>query len=207
VFDWGLGGEAGSVAADISRYDPGAMSRVTDIINDLGDDSDDSDSEHGGSASTPRMGGVGISRGESKRKKRGKTNYGPGGIGSALCYRQTIIIVTLVGIIIGASVVIGYTVLSSDPSKIPYSPIIEDNGISEQELLEIAERVIMACSENKLNINMSECQQLCHSKMCCFEEGDYSCEDDESKECAVYAGCDALVEGISFAALDEDVGR
>eukprot|EP01083_Nonionella_stella_P032977 90287_1 len=70
VFDWGLGGEAGSVAADISRYDPGAMSRVTDIINDLGDDSDDSDSEHGGSASTPRMGGVGISRGESKRKKR-----------------------------------------------------------------------------------------------------------------------------------------
>ena len=74
----------------------------------------------------------------------------------------------------------------------------------QQQMLEMAERVIIACSENRLDEDLAECQNLCHSKMCCFESGDYSCESDESKECAVYAGCEALVEGIPFEDVDEE---
>ena len=76
----------------------------------------------------------------------------------------------------------------------------------EQQLLEIAERVITACSEDKLNEDMKECQSLCHSRMCCFEESgsDYSCQLDTSKNCAVYAGCEALVEGILVGGAEED---
>eukprot|EP00579_Thalassiosira_antarctica_P029764 CAMPEP_0202029308 /NCGR_PEP_ID=MMETSP0905-20130828/63907_1 /ASSEMBLY_ACC=CAM_ASM_000554 /TAXON_ID=420261 /ORGANISM="Thalassiosira antarctica, Strain CCMP982" /LENGTH=279 /DNA_ID=CAMNT_0048593057 /DNA_START=78 /DNA_END=917 /DNA_ORIENTATION=- len=102
-------------------------------------------------------------------------------------------------------------VVSSNPSKSSNSVgeggeiARGGNGIQEQQqLLEIAERVVTACSENKLNGDMSECQKLCHSNMCCFESGEYSCEDDESKDCAVYAGCEALVQGIPLEAAEED---
>ena len=54
----------------------------------------------------------------------------------------------------------------------------------------------MACSERSLNEDMSACQKLCHGNLCCFDEGEYSCKDDESKDCAVFAGCEALIEGV-----------
>ena len=78
--------------------------------------------------------------------------------------------------------------------------------LARVELLEIAERVITACSEDKLNEDMKECQSLCHSRMCCFEESgsDYSCQLDTSKNCAVYAGCEALVEDILVGGAEED---
>ena len=61
-----------------------------------------------------------------------------------------------------------------------------------------------ACSENKLNEDMSECQKNCQSSICCFESGEYSSEEDEFKDCAVYAGCEALVEGALMEAAEED---
>ena len=71
-------------------------------------------------------------------------------------------------------------------------------------MLETAERVVMACSESKLNENLSDCQNLCTSHLCCFETGDYGCQDDASKDCAVYAACEALVEGVLVGAAEED---
>lgn len=65
----------------------------------------------------------------------------------------------------------------------------------EQGLLEIAEQVILACGEENLsNGGFSDCHQLCLGKSCCFvEEGQYSCVDDESFNCPVYAGCETLL--------------
>ena len=111
---------------------------------------------------------------------------------------------SLVGIIVAASLVIGYAVLNGDPSKLPYFDASDDGIPEQQQLLEIAERVVTACSENELNDDGSECQQLCHSKLCCSLSGEYSCEEDNSKDCAVYAGCGALAEGIPLGAAEED---
>lgn len=77
----------------------------------------------------------------------------------------------------------------------------------QQTLLMTAERVIIACSPLKLDEDISECQSLCHASMCCFEfeKGNpYNCEDDESKMCGVYAGCEALLEGVVEDGLDEE---
>ena len=42
---------------------------------------------------------------------------------------------------------------------------------------------------------MSTCQTLCHHHICCVEQDDeYSCKDDVEKDCAVYAGCVALID-------------
>jgi len=47
---------------------------------------------------------------------------------------------------------------------------------------------------------MATCQELCHNHMCCVveeeeeEEGEYSCKDDVTMDCAVYAGCVALID-------------
>ena len=125
--------------------------------------------------------------------------------------RQVLILLSLVGIIVGASVGIGYAVLSggntngkSGTNAAAFAGANGENGMTEQQLLEIAERVIVACSETILDNDLTECQNLCHSSMCCFESGQYSCEDDESKACAVYAGCEALVEGYIDESVKED---
>jgi len=89
-------------------------------------------------------------------------------------------------------------------SAVYFSTFIRCYIHDEQQLLETAERVVMACSESKLNDNSSECQKLCKSKLCCFDEGDYGCQDDASKDCAVYAACEALVEGLAVGAADEN---
>eukprot|EP01083_Nonionella_stella_P059823 156547_1 len=195
------GGSAYNGNEDVLRYDPQTMSRVTDIVDGLMDDSSDSDSEHDvdGTRNNGRTGAAAttvVENGNKRNRQSTKrTKYGPGGAGSALCYRQTMIIASLVAIIIGASVAIGVTILSGDPDKKPYSvgkaPSDGMGAQQQQEMLEMAERVIIACSENRLDEDLAECQNLCRSKMCCFEIGDYSCESDKSKECAVYAGCEA----------------
>mmetsp|Transcript_4084 Transcript_4084/g.9250 ORF Transcript_4084/g.9250 Transcript_4084/m.9250 type:complete len:153 (-) Transcript_4084:176-634(-) len=117
--------------------------------------------------------------------------------------RQAIVIVSLAGIILAASLAIGYAVINYDQGEKPYSVVVQ-NGKSEQALLEIAERVVTACSERSLEKNTSKCQKLCKKNMCCFESGEYSCEDDDSKTCAAYAGCKALIEGIPSNAEEED---
>ena len=42
---------------------------------------------------------------------------------------------------------------------------------------------------------ISACQELCHNHMCCVEEEEeYSCMYDVTMDCAVYAGCVALID-------------
>eukprot|EP00579_Thalassiosira_antarctica_P017372 CAMPEP_0201944994 /NCGR_PEP_ID=MMETSP0903-20130614/53678_1 /ASSEMBLY_ACC=CAM_ASM_000552 /TAXON_ID=420261 /ORGANISM="Thalassiosira antarctica, Strain CCMP982" /LENGTH=363 /DNA_ID=CAMNT_0048488053 /DNA_START=35 /DNA_END=1124 /DNA_ORIENTATION=- len=206
VFDWGnvSQGSLPSARRDfersnsypsnshVSRHAPRTMNRST--ADAVFDDLYDNDSDDGAISDVELKSG----------KQQKQTKYGPGGVRSSHLCRQTITILSLVGIIVAASLAIGYAVINVDPSNFPYFAA-SDNGIPEQqELLEIAERVITACSENELNGDRSECQQLCHLKLCCFESGEYSCEEDESKDCAVYAGCKALVEGIPLEAAEED---
>lgn len=62
-------------------------------------------------------------------------------------------------------------------------------------LLEIAEQVVLACSdENLSNGGFTDCEILCDGKACCFDEGRYSCVDNESIGCPAYAGCEVLME-------------
>jgi len=176
--DWGsmrsLGKQVSDDADIASRYDPKFIRRIMSS-GDIDDDSSCSS--------------ITEVAGNDGNKKRNQA-----------C-RETIRIVSLVGIIIAASLAIGYAVVNYDPSERPYAVV--EHGISEQSLLEIAERVVTVCSERSLDKDMSECQELCHTKMCCFESGEYSCEDDDSKTCAAYAGCEALIEGTPLNAEEE----
>ena len=65
--------------------------------------------------------------------------------------------------------------------------------VSGQSLLETAEQVVTACSEVSLSVDMTECQELCHGKLCCFDTGEFSCVEDDTKNCAAYVGCEALI--------------
>mmetsp|Transcript_28560 Transcript_28560/g.49313 ORF Transcript_28560/g.49313 Transcript_28560/m.49313 type:complete len:263 (-) Transcript_28560:156-944(-) len=224
VFDWGslpeqsvgvststsVQGQTTAGNGHLARYDPKTLHRITDITDLVDDSSEDSDDDAViGSHSSVQVAGADEENG--KRRNRSTVSASRGGAESMLCCRQVIILVSLIATIAAAGLAIRYAVISSNPSKSSYSVgeggeiARGGNGIQEQQqLLEIAERVVTACSENKLNGDMSECQKLCHSNMCCFESGEYSCEDDESKDCAVYAGCEALVQGIPLEAAEED---
>jgi len=148
--------------------------------------------------------------GEQSKKKRQKAEkYGPGGEGTTprLWCRKILVIKSLVAIIVAASLAIRHVIMNAEgptANKKAYSAV-EINHVpqpqKQQQLLEMAERVIRACSESKLNESTADCQQLCHSRMCCFHDesgGEYSssCKEDESKECVVYTGCEALLEGV-----------
>ena len=71
-----------------------------------------------------------------------------------------------------------------------------------QELLELAEQITIACGESSLlSSNMvmqsgvATCQDLCHNHMCCVEQDEeYSCKNDVTRDCAVFAGCVALID-------------
>lgn len=198
------------------------MSRIVDIT-DLVDDSSDADSDDDIIGHNSGMGGLhsnGLGMGSMKvrtkmesggglssfrnKKSRG---YGPGGAVSSLMCRQVVILVALVGVIIGASVAIGFAVLRTSPDDaIPSVGANVASSSGGQDLLMIAERIVTSCSETKLNEDMTECQQLCHANMCCFESGEYNCENDESKNCAAHAGCEALVDGgvVGGSETDEE---
>ena len=75
-------------------------------------------------------------------------------------------------------------------------------GLREEQerLLDIAERLVRACSKRRLSEDKSECRGLCGSDvMCCFEEGQHSCRDDEGKSCAAYTGYEVLVASSPVA--------
>lgn len=234
VFDWGKescgGGNDRSIASGdtstkegpSSRYDPKAMSRIVDIndlVDDSGDDSDDDDQIVGHSSSSGGINAKGKGAGSvgaaAKRRKSGNMlGYGPGGIGSGMMMRQILILTALVAIIVGASMAIGLAIVNSNEpgnnkgasntQNLMGTPNKMTEDTRNQQLLEIAERVIMECSESKLDEDMSGCQKLCKKNMCCFESGKYGCEDDEKKNCAVYAGCANLMEGVPLDAAEED---
>ena len=204
-----------------SRYDPRAMNRI-DNIDDLIDEGDDSDSsDEGYDIEKLGRGNNNSSNGVNMRTNAKRLQNGSGAHESrllALRYRRIFAITSLVAIIIGASVAIGMAVTKSELDENDDvvalnvlggsgSPDTNNNDTTQQQtLLEMAERVIQSCSEHSLDRDMSECQNLCHSKMCCFEEdemSEYSCQDDDSKECAVYAGCEALVQGSILERFDD----
>lgn len=149
--------------------------------------------------------------------------------------QQVILLFSLVGIIIVSGVGIGYAVVGpsvqGDKSTAPLSyegvTVIEVEGGQEQEVEEIlgldegattdeneqklfliAEQVVTACAQSKLDADMSECQSLCHSRMCCFEdESDrYSCVDDAWKHCVVYAACGNLLGDFPSDEIDHGTG-
>ena len=175
----------------VSRYDPSNMNRITENLADLVNDGSDSDED--------------ITKNNNRNsiieslEKGQKTNSN-----CRTRYRQVVVIVSLVGIILGSAVAIGYAIIGSG-NNVQSSYLTTSNNAGAQEELEIAERVISACGETNLNKDKSECQTLCHGSMCCFENDDeYGCQDDLSKDCAVYAGCEALIEGIPLGGVDED---
>ena len=170
------------------------MNRITENLADLVNDGSDSDDD--------------VTRNNNRNsiieslEKGQKTNSN-----CRTRYRQVVVIVSLVGIILGSAVAIGYAVIGSggDLNNVQSSYLSTSNNAGAQEELEIAERVISACGETNLNKDKSECQTLCHGSMCCFENDDeYGCQDDLSKDCAVYAGCEALIEGMILDGIDED---
>lgn len=224
VFDWGTsrdgGGSEGS-AAPSSRYDPKAMSRIVDITDLVDDDADSDDDDNVVSPSPPSLGssarvasavrGAGGGATSSVSDELRGRSYGPGGAGYARLCRQAVIVIALVGMIMGASMAIGYAVIGADPNSAPGSTRggggVKEDERGQQKLLETAERVVQACAESRLDRDMSECQKLCKKSMCCFEGGEYSCAEDERKDCAVYAGCEALVRGTPVDAAEEEDER
>lgn len=252
VFDWGslpghkndgvstLTSARGATSAGndrVSRYDPRAMNRITDIT-DLVDDSDESEGGGRPSLVVPsgdKAGGDGAAGGAGSGRRHRWRREGVGGqpANNSLLCRQAIVLLTLVAIVASASLAIGYAVVGGEPKSSgggekaggtggPSSPAgpaphAVDGGDEDvalvaaapaggQDLLELAERVVTACGERSLDADMTECQHLCRYSMCCFVSGQYSCEADDTKDCAVYAGCEALVEGIPLGAGDEDEG-
>jgi len=139
--------------------------------------------------------------------------------------RQIILLLSLVGIIVVASIGIGYAVVGPNVNDSDAAAPLNDEGVvvvevaagkqqqgvevgeavdeestakedNEQDLFQIAEQVVTACAESMLDVDMSGCQTLCHASMCCFEESErYSCVDDEWKHCVVYAACANLLDG------------
>ena len=169
---------------------------ITDLVDDGSDSSDDEDiighSSEGGAF------GILTKTGSNSNITKNTKGYGPGGSGQNFLTKQLFILFMLLGVIIGSCVAIGYAVLGAR-ERIPQ--VGENLQFGNQQLLETAERVVTACSEGRLDEDMSDCQNLCHGKLCCFDSGKYNCDKDESKACAVFAGCEALVDG---ALLYED---
>ena len=198
------------------------MNRIADITDLVLDDSnsDDEDSiiDNGFNSSMEIAQDVENGRVVRKgRRRRGgqnddDTDYVGGILGLSKC-RQVVVIIAIVSVICGASLAILFAVDRIDePQTIQGAYLVsttdnvdeESSTQKQQQLLEMAERVITACDEDKLNKDMSVCQHLCHGSMCCFETDEYGCQDDVSKDCAVYAGCEALVTGIPLGGTSAD---
>ena len=79
----------------------------------------------------------------------------------------------------------------------------------EQVFLEISERVVLACNFDNLDSESGrkECASLCAGSLCCFDDKEYSCQNDSSKMCAAYAGCESLImsEDEAGKVLQEDI--
>mmetsp|Transcript_39545 Transcript_39545/g.82645 ORF Transcript_39545/g.82645 Transcript_39545/m.82645 type:complete len:237 (+) Transcript_39545:104-814(+) len=152
-----------------SRYDPQSIDRILDM-RDMSEDED--------SGSDVDFEDLDTVVGSTRKKAKVKS----------LCM-QALIAVAIVCIIVGTVVVLDGTI------DVPFAR--STNAVQEpeqQRLLEIAEQVVMACDEISLIDDSSACEQLCDENMCCFEEGEYSCVDDEHANCAVYAACGVIFD-------------
>lgn len=208
VIEWASGHENESTVLSQHRCSPRIMD--DNSSRHAKETEDDTDSDLDVTNGKASMGSmelaqvyVGEAVGTSTKKNPPSTKKNPPSSKGGSSRRrmvEVVVITTLVGIIAVASLTIGYTVVehrleSPHPTEEGGSTGGNDGGESspEQQFLEIAERVIVACGEEALDHDRTGCQKLCHTRMCCFESGEYSCEEDESRYCAVYAGCEALV--------------
>jgi len=179
-----------------SRYDPSSVHRISDI-HDLVDDDDTIDTVDREFARGASAEDVYVSGGKYV------------GQGSSRYWKQSVVLISLFAIIIGATLAMGYAVSNRSSNNLPKSGptyAVALNVVSPQEssddqaavlaqdLLEMAERIAVACDEYQLDIDMAACHDLCEpNSNCCLENGDGSCFEDESKHCAVFAGCQALM--------------
>mmetsp|Transcript_12236 Transcript_12236/g.26043 ORF Transcript_12236/g.26043 Transcript_12236/m.26043 type:complete len:250 (-) Transcript_12236:166-915(-) len=200
------GQRAASGKDKLYRYDPTNMTRITDITDLVDDSSDDNSDDEAVIGKSSSMQISGADEENCRRRKRSSRTKGSDG---RMAWCRHAIIFTFCVAAVGGT--IGHAVTNNNSQKGASSS--QEGGVrgsggdtnqEQQELLETAERVSTACSENKLNEDLSECQKLCHSMLCCFQGGDYSCEMDKGQKCAVYAGCEALVQGVPLGAVKEE---
>ena len=216
VFDWGSTKDASSVSTDgagdlahlaeggggtigPSRYDPTVMSRIVDITDLVDDSSDDDENESAIVGHSTSIGGLQISAG--RRLSRSNSNSGHHRSGGFNLHSfGSLALVTI--LIIGSALLIGNTIMNNNQPSIQSSALVATSD--GEELLMTAERIVLACSDHALTTDRSECQNLCNGRMCCFETDDYSCDNDDSKDCPVYAGCKALLEGVVVDGAEEE---
>lgn len=215
VFDWGSSKDASSVSTDgagdlahlaeggggtigPSRYDPTVMSRIVDIT-DLVDDSSDDENESAIVGHSTSIGGLQISARRRLSRSNSSSNINRSG-GFNLHSFGSLALVTI--LIIGSALLIGNTIMNNNQPSIQSSALVATSD--GEELLMTAERIVLACSDHALTTDRSECQNLCNGRMCCFETDDYSCDNDDSKDCPVYAGCKALLEGVVVDGAEEE---
>jgi len=108
------------------------------------------------------------------------------------------LLVTLLAIFVGAAVV---CVVMLPPNSmtilISKTRMQQQQQGRGQEMFELAEQLTAACGTSSLitGSTSSSCQELCHEHMCCVEQDEeYSCKKDKAMDCAVYAGCEALIK-------------
>ena len=88
--------------------------------------------------------------------------------------------------------------MSGNNNSVVQQQLLQQQQGQGQEMLELAEKITAACGESSRSstgASSSTCKELCHNHMCCVEQDDeYSCKNDVAEDCAVYAGCMALID-------------
>ena len=198
-------------AANISRYEPDTLNRITDITDLVDNDSSSDDDDIVGRRDIEM---AKASDGNGKRKRRREKNTSAGQAEAISWCRQATIVFSFIAILAAASSAIGYAIVNSQ-GKEPYSidmeggdsrgTNVDPDSISlheqeraerQQDLLESAEGVVSACSQSGLESDPQECYDLCDPFMCCFMKGQNACDEERGSSCPVYAGCEALMEDV-----------
>ena len=113
--------------------------------------------------------------------------------------KRCIGIMFVVAIVVLSGALIGIDIITKGGTV--EDPLIKEtpsSALTEKEKLAIAESVDGACSLFSIESSdgRHKCQHICRDHLCCFDsdEDGFSCQDDPSKICSVYAGCVTLVE-------------
>lgn len=187
-----IDGPASDRSGPASRYDPKSIGRVVDI-NDLVDEIESS--------------GRTFERAEDAIGTTRKTNV-------PKFWVRAITVAAAACFALGAVAGVQLLVKAVEDDSMHALRHDHDAGREQQRLLEIAELVALACGGDDLDgdASASDCRRLCEARMCCFEEGEGSCADEEGEDCVVYVGCEALLPeyemGVMYARreISTDIG-
>ena len=117
--------------------------------------------------------------------------------------RRKRLVVATIGMLFVAAVLAGVLVNNSNNSDNTTMPSRANLQVSytpptkEQKLLDTAEQILTACSEEQLTQDKSDCESLCNGKMCCFEVETNEKSNCKEKDCPAYAGCESLLTGAT----------